>query len=267
MDIMQVIWLAIIQGLSEFLPISSSAHLILPSTILGWPDQGLAFDVAVHVGSFLAVVFYFRHDIRTLSAAWLKSLGQSRTPESDLAWYLVLGTVPAGIAGLVFGGFIEVHLRSMMVIAVTTILFGLLLGWADLRFRGDKTLYELTWKTALLVGLAQALALIPGTSRSGVTMTAALMLGFDRMSAARFSFLLAVPIIALSGGYKGLQLLDQTSVPWSDIVIGTVLSAVTAYLCIHSFLRLVERIGMLPFVIYRLALGALLSFLLVGEGS
>ena len=267
MDILQVIWLAIIQGLSEFLPISSSAHLILPSQILGWPDQGLAFDVAVHVGSFVAVVVYFRHDIRTLSEAWFKSLGRSRTPESDLGWYLVLGTIPAGIVGLAFGGFIEVYLRSMLVIAVTTILFGLLLGWADLRFRGGKTLKELTWKTALLVGLAQALALIPGTSRSGVTMTAALMLGFDRMSAARFSFLLAIPIIALSGGYKGLQLLGQMSVPWSDIVIGTVLSGVTAYLCIHSFLRFVERVGMLPFVLYRLALGALLIFLLVGERS
>lgn len=264
MDILQVIWLAIIQGLSEFLPISSSAHLILPSQILGWPDQGLAFDVAVHLGSFVAVVVYFRHDIRTLSVAWSKSLGQSRTHESDLAWYLILGTVPAGIAGLVFGGFIEVHLRSMMVIAVTTILFGLLLGWADLRFRGGKTLHDLTWKTALLVGLAQALALIPGLSRSGVTITAALMLGFDRMSAARFSFLLAIPVIALSGGYKGLQLLGQTSVTWFDIIIGTVLSAVTAILCIHSFLRFVERVGMLPFVIYRLALGTLLIFLIIG---
>ena len=266
MDILQIIWLAIIQGLSEFLPISSSAHLILPSQILGWSDQGLAFDVAVHVGSLVAVVVYFRDEIFRLSAGWLKSLGGPRTPESDLAWYIVIGTVPAGLAGLIFGGFIEVHLRSMGVIAVTTIVFGLLLGWADLRFRGGKTLHELTWKVALLVGLAQTLSLIPGTSRSGITITAALMLGFDRMSAARYSFLLAIPIIALSGGYKWLELLGHGSVPWSDIIMGAVVSGITAYLCIHSFLRFVERVGMLPFVIYRVALGALLIFLLFDAG-
>ncbi len=263
MDVLQAIWLAVIQGFTEFLPISSSAHLILPSQILSWPDQGLAFDVAVHVGSFVAVVIYFRRELQQLISAWYKSLGGPKTRESNLAWYIVIATVPAGITGLIFGGFIEVHLRSLAVIATTTMLFGLLLGWADLRCRGDKTIYQLTWKSALLVGAAQALALVPGTSRSGITMTAALMLGFDRVSAARFSFLLAIPIIALSGGYKGLELLGQTSVPWLEIIIGTVLSGVTAYVCIHSFLRFVERVGMLPFVIYRLLLGAALIFLLV----
>jgi undecaprenyl-diphosphatase len=263
MDILQAIWLAVIQGFTEFLPISSSAHLILPSQILGWPDQGLAFDVAVHVGSFVAVVMYFRRDIQQLVRAWFKSLHGPQTPESILAWYIVVATVPAGITGLIFGGFIEIHLRSMAVIATTTILFGLLLGWADLRCRGDKTIYQLSWKTALLVGAGQALALIPGTSRSGITMTTALMLGFDRISAARFSFLLAIPIIALSGGYKGLELMGQTSVAWFEIIIGTILSGVTAYMCIHSFLRFVERVGMLPFVIYRLILGGVLIFLLM----
>ena len=263
MDILQAIWLAAIQGFTEFLPISSSAHLILPSQVLGWPDQGLAFDVAVHVGSFVAVVVYFRGEIRQLVTAWAKSLGGPQTPESQLAWYIIIATVPASITGLIFGGFIEVHLRSMAVIAATTIVFGLLLGWADYRYRGSKTIDQLTWKTALIVGAAQALALIPGTSRSGITMTAALMLGFDRISAARFSFLLSIPIIALSGGYKGLELLGQASVPWFEIMIGTVLSALTAYLCIHSFMRFVERVGMLPFVIYRLLLGAVLIYLLL----
>ncbi|MDA9095482.1 undecaprenyl-diphosphate phosphatase [Porticoccaceae bacterium] len=263
MDILQAIWLAAIQGFTEFLPISSSAHLILPSQVLGWPDQGLAFDVAVHVGSFVAVVIYFRREIQQLVTAWFKSLGGPQTPESHLAWYIIIATVPASITGLIFGGFIEVHLRSMAVIAATTIVFGLLLGWADYRYRGSKTIDQLTWKTALIVGAAQALALIPGTSRSGITMTAALMLGFDRISAARFSFLLSIPIIALSGGYKGLELLGQASVPWFEIMIGTVLSALTAYLCIHSFMRFVERVGMLPFVIYRLLLGAVLIYLLL----
>jgi undecaprenyl-diphosphatase len=148
------------------------------------------------------------------------------------------------------------------VIAATTIIFGLLLGWADYRFRGSKTIEQLTWKSALVIGLAQCLALIPGTSRSGITMTAALALGFDRTAAARFSFLLAIPIIALSGGYKGLQLVNQDSVAWFEIVLGTFVSGITAYLCIHSFLALVERVGMLPFVIYRLVLGGALIFIL-----
>lgn len=264
MDILHAIWLAIIQGLTEFLPISSSAHLILPSQILGWPDQGLAFDVAVHLGSLVAVVTYFRREIYQLGSAWFKSLNGPQTPESNLAWYIVVATVPAGMAGLILGGYIEMHLRSMAVIATTTIVFGLLLGWADLRSRGNKTIEQLTWKFALLVGFAQVLALIPGTSRSGITMTAALMLGFDRLCAARFSFLLAVPVIALSGGYKGLELLAQTSVPWPEIIIGSVVSAITAYLCIHTFLRFVERVGMLPFVIYRLLLGGVLIYLMAG---
>ena len=263
MDMVQAVWLAVIQGLSEFLPISSSAHLILPSQILGWPDQGLAFDVAVHVGSFAAVVLYFRRDIQQLILAWCKSLSREAvsSPESRLAWCIILATIPAGLAGLLLGDFIEANLRSITVIAATTIGFGLLLGWADQRQRGVKTVEQLTWKSALLVGAAQALALIPGTSRSGVTMTAALALGFDRTTAARFSFLLAIPIIALSGGYKALELLGQAAVPWAEIIVGTLLSAVTAYLCIHSFLRLVERVGMMPFVIYRLVLGIFLIYL------
>ena len=272
MDMLQSVWLAVIQGLSEFLPISSSAHLILPSQILGWPDQGLGFDVAVHVGSFVAVVIYFREDIKQLTAAWFKSLrpasvsGGGSSAESKLAWCIILATIPAGLVGLLFGDFIEANFRSMAVIALTTIVFGLLLGWADQRHRGSKTVAELTWKTALIVGAAQALALIPGTSRSGVTMTAALALGFDRTTAARFSFLLSIPIIALSGGYKGVQLLGQESVAWPEILVGTALSALTAYLCIHSFLRLVERIGMMPFVIYRLILGAFLIYLIGSQG-
>lgn len=264
MDIVQALWLALIQGLSEFLPISSSAHLILPSQLLGWPDQGLAFDVAVHVGSFAAVVLYFRRDIQLLIKAWLHSVVSRdlSSAHSQLAWGIVIATIPAGLVGLLLGGFIEMHLRSMAVIAATTIIFGLLLGWADYSFRGSKTVEQLTWKSALLVGLAQCLALVPGTSRSGITMTAALALGFDRTTAARFSFLLAIPIIALSGGYKGLELIHQDSVAWFEILLGTVLSGITAYLCIRSFLALVERVGMLPFVIYRLLLGGLLIFII-----
>lgn len=266
MDFMQAVWLAIIQGLSEFLPISSSAHLILPSEILGWPDQGLAFDIAVHVGSLVAVILYFRQDVVTLSRAWVDSVVQRRqSPESHLAWYILLATLPAALAGLLFSHFIEANLRSMVVIAFTTIFFGLLLGWADRRGGGERSIDQFSWRTALVVGVAQVLALIPGTSRSGITITAALALGFDRETAARFSFLMAIPIILLSGGYKGLQLLGTPSVDWTLITLGTALSAITAYLCITLFLKVIQRVGMMPFVIYRLLLGAVLVGLIYSQ--
>ena len=268
MDLMQAVWLAVIQGLSEFLPISSSAHLILPSAVLGWSDQGLAFDVAVHVGSLIAVVGYFRHDVSVLTRAWLGSIFLRRhSPESHLAWYIALATVPAAVAGLFLGGFIETNLRSMSVIAFTTIFFGLLLAWADRRGGGGQSIEQFSWRTALVVGAAQALALVPGTSRSGITITAALALGFDRGTAARFSFLLAIPIILLSGGYRGLQLLGAESVDWMLIWVGIGLSAITAYLCITLFLKVIQRVGMMPFVIYRMLLGAVLIGLIYSQSA
>ena len=266
MDLIKALWLAIIQGLTEFLPISSSAHLILPSAILGWEDQGLGFDVAVHVGSLVAVLIYFRNDLALLLRAWFKTTfqGADSNAESRMLWFIVLATLPAAVVGLVAGGFIELHLRSVAVIATTTIIFGLLLGWADWRHKGSLSLQEMSWKSACLIGIAQVLALVPGTSRSGITMTAALALGFDRNSAARFSFLMAIPIISLSGGYKALQLLSQQSVAWVSIALGTIVSGLTAYFCIHAFLRLIDRIGMMPFVIYRLLLGVLLILIYRG---
>mgnify|MGYP001026168128 CR=1 FL=1 len=264
MDTVQVIFLAVMQGLTEFLPISSSAHLILPSAILAWEDQGLAFDVAVHVGSLIAVLFYFRQDIRLLVVRWCQSLALgSQTPESRLAWQIILATIPAGLAGLFLGDLIEHHLRSIAVIAFTTIVFGILLGLSDKFSQRVKDLHQFTWFSALFVGCAQALALIPGTSRSGITITAALALGFDRTAAARFSFLLSIPIIVLSGGYKTVQLMQLDAVPWADIALGTALSGISAYLCIHLFLTWINRIGMLPFVLYRLFLGAVLIAILL----
>jgi len=270
MTFLQVVVLAVIQGLTEFLPISSSAHLILPSAILGWPDQGLAFDVAVHVGTLIAVVIYFRRDLALMISAWVQDTLRGRTSEnSRLAWFVALATIPAGIFGLLFNDFIEAHLRSVAVIATTTIVFGVMLGIFDRYSPRSLSLNQLGWKQALIVGFAQVLALIPGTSRSGVTITAALALGFDRISSAKFSFLLSIPIIALSGGYKSLELLHASDVPWRDIFVATVLSSVTAYACIHSFLAFVNRIGMMPFVWYRMILGVsllgLLAFGLVGN--
>ena len=261
MEWLHLLLLALIQGLTEFLPISSSAHLILPNQLLGWPDQGLAFDVAVHFGSLLAVVAYFRKDLLALTGAWCVSLAGRRSANSDLVWIIGLATLPAGIAGLLGKDFIEEHLRSAWVIAWATIVFGVLLGFADRRGGGVKTVADMTIKLALIIGFAQALALIPGTSRSGVTMTAALMLGFTRVDAARFSFLLSIPIIAASAAYLTFKLANQSAVDWTTLCLGFVLSALSAYACIHFFMRLIERIGMMPFVIYRLVLGAFLLVL------
>ncbi|UTW45530.1 undecaprenyl-diphosphate phosphatase [bacterium SCSIO 12696] len=265
MDIFQAIVLAVVQGLSEFLPISSSAHLILPSQILGWPDQGLAFDVAVHVGSLAAVVIYFRRDLAELISAFFVSVTRGQhSPESRLCWYIVLGTIPVGLCGLLLGDFIEAHLRSVLVIAATTIIFGVLLGLADRRASENRDISQLSWRSVLCIGAAQALALIPGTSRSGITMTAALAMGFNRVTAARFSFLLSIPVILLSGGLKTIELLGQTNTPWLEIGIGALLSGITAYICIALFLRWIERVGMMPFVWYRLALGGVLLYIALG---
>jgi len=172
MEWFQIALLALIQGITEFLPISSSAHLILPKEVLGWPDQGLAFDVAVHVGSLCAVVLYFREDIHRLIRAWFAGFSGETSQDSRLAWYIIWGTVPAGLAGLFFHDFIEQHLRSVLVIVVTTLLFGLLLGWSDKVGGRGKTLADLTIGMVILIGVAQALSLVPGTSRSGITICA-----------------------------------------------------------------------------------------------
>ncbi|MGL6161311.1 undecaprenyl-diphosphate phosphatase [Microbulbifer sp.] len=265
METIQIVVLALIQGLTEFLPISSSAHLILPAEVLGWPDQGLAFDVAVHFGSLIAVLVYFRRDVWVLLRDGLGGLVNNRyTDEGRLAWLIVLATIPAGLAGLIFKGYIETHLRSAAVIAATTIGFGVLLWWADIRGKRTGTLAQLNWKKALAIGIAQALALIPGTSRSGITMMAGLMLGMKREDSARFSFLMSIPVIALSAMLLSFDLLSLEVVPWGDILLGTVLSCISAYLCIHFFLQFISRIGMAPFAIYRLLLGAALIWMIWG---
>lgn len=264
MSTLEIIILSLIQGFTEFLPISSSAHLILPSKILGWNDQGLAFDVAVHLGTLLAVMIYFRTEVVTLLRAWFGSLAGVHCGESRLAWWIIIGTIPAGLFGLLAKDLIENYLRSAWVIAGTTIVFGLLLLWADRRAKQVIDEYHLTLPNAIFIGLAQALALIPGTSRSGITMTAGLMLGLTRESAARFSFLLSIPVIIMSGGYTALGLFDGSAVVnWAEMAYGLVLSFVSAYICITFFLSVISKMGMLPFVIYRMLLGAgLVAFLM-----
>lgn len=257
MDVLYLAALAIIQGLTEFLPISSSAHLILPSQLLGWPDQGLAFDVAVHIGSLGAILFAFRRDVWGIAYAWFAQFGErGQTNESRLGWAIILGTLPAVVIGLLVEDWVEVSGRSVTVIATTTILFGVVLGIADALGVRRLPLERMTLKPALLIGFAQAIALIPGTSRSGITMTAALMLGYTRQAAARFSFLLSIPLILAAGSLKGFELLHSgNAAQWSEILLGMAFSFVAALICIKLFLAALDRIGMLPFVIYRLLLG------------
>ena len=268
MDWLQTIILALIQGLTEFLPISSSAHLILPAQLLGWADQGLAFDVAVHVGSLVAVMVYFRTEVIAMTRSWFGSLPDLTSPkplEADarLAWAVLLGTIPVGLAGLLLKTFIENNFRSAFVIAMSTIAFALLLWVADRRTNLHRDEYGLRFKDILIVGCAQAMALIPGTSRSGITMTAGLMLGLSREAASRFSFLLSIPVITIAGGLLMVELV-QSSVPvdWPKIALGTGIATLSAYACIHIFLALIERVGFLPFIIYRIVIGAILLMII-----
>lgn len=265
MDTIQIIILAIVQGLTEFLPVSSSAHLILVPMLLQWPDQGLVFDVAVHVGSLVAVLIYFRTEVIDMLVAWTRSLiGGGVTSNSRLGWWVILGTIPAVIIGFLFKGFIETDLRSPWVIAITTIVFGLLLWFADTRKSKQRSEYELKLPDVVTIGFFQTIALIPGTSRSGITMTAGLLLGMSRNGAARFSFLLSIPLILASGVLQTAELSQSVqSIDWFALSLAIALSAVSAGLCIHFFLRLIEKVGMMPFVIYRLLLGVVLVALLI----
>ncbi len=258
LDYFQVAVLALIQGLTEFLPISSSGHLLLPAMLFGWPDQGLAFDVALHGGSLLAVIWYFRRDLARMIAGGLRR--GPRREEGRLFWLLLLATAPAGLAGLLLRDAVEAGARSAVVLAATSIVFGLLLAYADFSGRRSRGLASIGWKTALLIGLAQMLALIPGTSRSGVTMTAALLCRLDRESAARFSFLLAIPVMLASGALEALDLIARPppARQWLLLGFGAAVAAAVAWLSIHWFLRWIGRISFLPFAIYRVALGLLL---------
>ncbi len=260
MELMHALVLAIVQGFTEFLPISSSGHLVLVPVFLGWPDQGLAFDVAVHFGTLSAVLYYFRHELWPMTRDTLGTLrGGRRTRESDLAWCVVVGTVPTVIFGALFAGQIGTLLRSPLVIAATMAGFGLLLWWADARGARNRGEERIGWRDAVIIGLAQALALIPGTSRSGITITAALLLGLERQAAARFSFLLSIPVIIAAIAYELTKLLrDPAPVDWLALGVGAAAAGVVAYVTIRGFIALLARMGMAPFALYRLLLAAVI---------
>lgn len=262
MSLEYALLLAIIQGLTEFLPISSSAHLILPSAVFGWVDQGLAFDVAVHLGSLIAVIVALRVRLGRLIKGVCIGMGRRYPRHARLGWMVAVATIPAIVSGLLFKSWIEGELRAVSVIAMTTIGFGALLWWADGR-AGHRGIAHIRWRDVLILGMAQAVALIPGTSRSGITLTAALALGWSRRAAAEFSFLMSVPVILGASLLKGWDLFRATeAVPWLEIIVGTLASGLAAYVCIRLFLGLIQRIGVLPFVLYRFLLGAVLLMIL-----
>ena len=264
MTTLHIIVLAIVQGLTEFLPISSSGHLVLVPYLVEWTDQGLAFDVAVHFGSLIAVVVFFREDIVGLLRGGVQILGGDvRSPQAYMALAIALGTIPAAAAGLLFASWIEANLRDPAIIVYTLAGYGILMALADRYAKREKGITEVRIKDALIIGAAQALALVPGTSRSGVTITAGRLLGFERQDAARFSFLLSAPVILLATLYKGGELiLGSVPVAWSELALGAAVSAVVAYLSIEFFMRFVTRIGLAPFAIYRLGLAALIVYVL-----
>lgn len=253
MNLYQAVVLGVVQGMSEFLPVSSSAHLVLTPWLLGWPDPGLSYDVALHVGTLAAILACFWRDWWSYLA---DGLLRGRQPERRLFWSLALATLPAAGAGLLLQDLAASTLRAPALIAVNLMLMGLILAWADRRSerRRGQDLAAFGVGAGLAVGLFQALALVPGVSRSGITITAALLLGFSREAAARFSFLLSAPVIA---GAALLQLrhLPAGAVADPAFAAGVVASAVAGFLSIRFLLRLLRGGNYLPFVYYRLALG------------
>jgi undecaprenyl-diphosphatase len=267
-ETIQIVLLALVQGITEFLPISSSGHLILTPLLFGFELQSLAFDVAVHLGTLAAVMLYFRREIATMVVAMLESprIRRLDQPDARLGWMIILATLPVLALGLPLKSVLEVlredETRVALVIAGTTIGFGLILWWADWRGKRTRDEYGIGWMAALFIGLLQAIAIIPGTSRSGITITAGLLIGLTRKAASRFSFLLAIPTILMAGGLETIDLLRSAEpVDWWSLILGGLLSFVFAYLTIHYFLKFIERISMLPFVLYRLLLGGVILML------
>ena len=264
MDIIQTITLALIQGLTEFLPISSSAHLVILPKFLDWPDQGLAFDVILHFATLCAIIFYYRATLVVISKDFFSSIVNRRLEgEAMLAWAILLGTIPVGLTGIFFADYIESNFRSYQVVAFATIFFGILLGFSDwIQKTIGKSRDFIRGSDILIIGCFQALALVPGVSRSGITITAALFIGLSRALSIKYAFLLSIPVITLATLLKAFELSTVASqVDWTLLLMGFIIAFIAAYTTIVFFIRLVERIGFMPFVIYRILLGALLFLL------
>jgi len=253
-SLLEAIILGLVQGLGEFLPISSSAHLILVPWLFNWPDPGLTFDIGLHLGTLVAVLVFFWKDWIQLLKGAVKGL---RTTEGRLFWFLVLATIPGALIGFVLEDTAETVFRNPMLIAIMLIVMGIILYWADQRGKKNVPLERINLGTALAIGLSQALAIIPGVSRSGATMTAALLLGLKREDAARFSFLLSTPIIFGAGIIKMPELVAHPEMITGNFIVGIVVSALVGLASIGFLLKYLQTKNFLPFAWYRFLLGAL----------
>jgi undecaprenyl-diphosphatase len=259
MDAFQAIVLGIVQGLTEFLPISSSGHLRIVPAFFGWEDPGAAFTAVIQLGTMAAVLLYFRRDLWNIARAWLRSLRDTEaraTLEARLGWFIVLGTVPISIIGLVFADTIEDEFRSLYLISAMLIAFGIVMLLAERVSRRDREIETLTARDGFLIGCAQALALVPGVSRSGATITAGLFLNMTRTAAARFSFLLSVPAVVLSGLFELRHIGESGGASASATIIATALAFVTGYAAIAFLLRWLAGHSLAVFVAYRFVLAA-----------
>ena len=261
----QAIILGVIQGLTEFLPISSSAHLLIFSQIFGWTDPGAAFTAVTQIGTETAVIIYFWRDIRRILGAWF---GQWRTghswrdPDALIGWFVILGTIPIGVLGLLFQDQIETVARNLYLVAFTLILFGIVLGIADRTARSVKHIEELNVRDGIVYGLFQSLALIPGVSRSGATISGGLFMGYTREAATRYAFLLAIPAVLASGFFQALDIGSDPAVAWGPTILATVIAFGVGYAVIAWLIRYVSTNSYMPFVIYRICLGVLVLILL-----
>ena len=257
MELSHIILLALVQAITEFLPVSSSGHLGLIGFLLGWDYQGVTFDLALHFGTLIAVLAYYRRDLAGIATAMLtRDRSEHGRTQHRLGIGLALGIIPAAIVGASMGEETAATLRVPALIAVNLIAFGILLGIADRASGKTRGITSVTIKEALLIGAAQALALIPGTSRSGITMTAGLFLGLDRHEAARYSFLMGVPITAAACAHGALELYKSgEAIIWADFALGAAVAAIGGIACIHFLLHFLRRLGLMPFDWYRIVLG------------
>lgn len=261
MALFQITILALVQGITEFLPISSSGHLIMLPIIAGWPDQGLTVDIAVHVGTLAAVVVYFHRDVRALISGGFGFLAGRRDDNTRLALYMIVGTVPVVITGMAASRYLGDALRNIEVIGWTTLTFGIALWLADRFGMTARRIEHMRLPDVVIIGLAQALAVIPGTSRSGITMTAARMLGMERADGARFSMLLSIPTIIAAGTLAGLDLYQAGDARLTlDAMLAASLAFVTALAAIAILMAWLQHATYTPFVIYRVILGLTLLY-------
>jgi undecaprenyl-diphosphatase len=261
----QAVILGIIQGLTEFLPISSSGHLLIASQLFGWTDPGAAFTAVTQIGTETAVVLYFWADIRRIALAWLGQFRHRETrgdPDVRMGWLVILGSLPIAILGFTFDDQIETVARNLYLVSFTLIGFGIVLGIADRTARSTKTLADLTWRDGLVYGACQALSLIPGVSRSGATISGGLFMGYTREAATRYAFLLAIPAVMGAGFYQALDIGDDPAVAWGPTILATVIAFGVGLAVIAWLLRYVATRSYMPFVVYRIGLGTLVLLLL-----